>query len=88
MREQPIIFKSEKEFIDYISRPEYEEFDWISRDVKDEKNGICFAIQIEDNIGTHDEHENGPQIDVKIHLEMKDGRTPAAGRRIGENMTS
>ena len=85
---EPLVFKDDKEFNDFIIRPEYEPFEWSQKDYKDQDNGICFAYHIQDNIGTSDEIENGPSIDVKIHMEMKDGRTPAAGRRMNENITS
>lgn len=88
LKEKPAVFKNEEEFLSFITSDTYENFTDGTYDWKNDDNGICWAIQISDNIGTEDEKKNGPDIDVKIHLEMRDGRTPAAGKKAGENVTS
>jgi len=53
-RPKPLEFRSEEEFNEYLNHPDYE--------LVDDRPGVCFGIQINDNVGTPDEEENGPDI--------------------------
>ena len=53
-RPVPKEFKTEEEFLAYLNHPKYE--------LTEDRPGICFGVQVHDNIGTKDEEVNGTDI--------------------------
>jgi len=59
--EEPLIFKGHDDLMDYILQDGYQ---------KDkDKPGICFGVQVQENIGTEDAKTNGPYINVTMYFE-------------------
>mmetsp|Transcript_8590 Transcript_8590/g.13299 ORF Transcript_8590/g.13299 Transcript_8590/m.13299 type:complete len:84 (+) Transcript_8590:700-951(+) len=63
---QPLEFRTEEQFLEYLNHPRYE--------LDEDRPGVCFALQIEDNTG--DRKREKTSIKVKYHTEMTFGRPP------------
>lgn len=67
--DQPYIFENEKELFDFMNSEKYEI----------EKEGMCFAIKLEENISNNKfikDNEN-PFLNIKMYSEAKDGLSPS-----------
>ena len=72
---EPVKFVGSSEFEDYIHDPLYE--------VDPNKPGLCWTLDIDDNLDTYLESGAKPFIDVKYHAETRDGAHHSySGKRI------
>ena len=58
--------------MDYMLQDGYQE--------EDDKPGICFGVQIQENIGTEDAIKNNPFVNVTMYYDTFYGLTHTTGR--------
>ena len=69
---QALLFQTFDEYEAYTSDPEYE---------TESKPGICFAVEISDNLGNGSNWPSDPQVDIKFHADATPGISPSQNKK-------
>jgi hypothetical protein len=80
VKPEPLVFKTNKEFLAYIQHPDYE--------LVEDRPGICWGYEIVEDLYSEKAIKDGPNIEINIFVEARDGRSPSQGPSDDSPVTS